>query len=85
MSLSNNNIGDQGANELAHALIKNYNIHKLKLESNNIGPIGAKSLYEAITQTKKLIYIGLENNQGGEELLVITQELASNDILFYSA
>ena len=60
LHLAYDNIGPQGARDLARALPSLTNLTKLYLESNNIGPQGARDLAEAIGCNVSLIYCFVE-------------------------
>ena len=63
-NLSNNNIGDFGATQIAKILNK---LESINLSYNNIGDIGAIEIGKAMIPNIKLKFIHLNNNEIGDE------------------
>ena len=59
--MRDNEIGDEGAKDLAEALEKNNTLTRLDVASNSIGAEGAKALAKALEKNTTLIELNLEN------------------------
>ena len=66
--LDGNNIGDEGAKSLAHALMANHTLQRidLDLDANNISNKGVKFLAEALKVNTTLEEIYLDDNKIGD-------------------
>lgn len=78
LSLNNNNIGDEGAGFLAHALTQNVPLQRLLLRDNNIGPPGSKALAAAMATNTCLIEIEMGGNQGEEAINCLQEAVERN-------
>ena len=63
LNLNENNMGDQGAEQIADALKTNTTLRKLELGLNYITDVGAKSLLEALEANTTLEYLGISGNE----------------------
>ena len=62
LDISNNNISDLGAQEIARALHENQTLQALNISCNNIRVDGAKAMAEALHENKELQYLDISNN-----------------------
>ena len=82
LSLTHNNIGDEGATHLATALRDNPPLLALNLSYNNIGNNGAASLADALTVNSTLTALNLGYNRiGNEGVLRLNRALHDNEEL----
>jgi len=81
LDLSDNNIDDDGAKQIADALKINHSLEELDLSDNNIGDDGVKQLADALKVNHSLEELDLRSNNigsdGEEYLSKILQELKS--------
>lgn len=79
LELDNNEIDDEGAEDLGLALANNMTLTTLDLGANNIGPKGAKNLVLALANNTTLTTLSLMMNQiGDEEATDLSLVLANN-------
>lgn len=82
LSLSGNNIGDEGMGLLAKSLKTNASLEELVISNNNIGDKGAKLLADSLSHNKTLtsLKIGVNNigDEGAKELACL---LRNNETL----
>jgi hypothetical protein len=82
LSLSDNNIGDEGAKAIEEALKVNAVVTELKLGGNEIGDEGAKAIAEALKVNAVLTTLSLmENRIGDEGAIVIADALKVTAVL----
>ena len=62
LDISNNNISNLGAQEIARALHENQTLQTLNISCNNIQVDGAKAMAEALHENKALQYLDISNN-----------------------
>ena len=62
LDISNNNISNLGAQEIARALHENQTLQALNISCNNIRVDGAKAMAEALHKNKVLQYLDISNN-----------------------
>ena len=79
IDLSDNNIGDKGAEEIAEALKANKSVTRIDLSGNEIGNSGALDIAEALKANNSVTEIDLSCNEIGEKgALEIAEALKAN-------
>jgi len=67
LSLSRNDIGDEGARAVADSLRFNRRLHTIQLDSNGLGDEGARAVADALKFNHSVHSINLKNNGIGDE------------------
>ena len=79
IDLDSNNIGDDGAKDIAEALKTNSTLTSIDLQSNNIGDDGAKDIAEALQINSSITSIKLKYNNISDKMIKTIDSLIENN------